>query len=169
MKQILSIACLFLLTLSACKVEGPQGPAGADGADGNANVKTQIITVTPTNWTGNGFVLEAKKLASVITADIVNSGAVLVYLQTGNGTFIPVPVSNTNYWVGEDGNPVLYNSHIFYQYSASNITFYLQDDDAQTEPPSANMVFKVVAIASSEVVAGMNTKDYIEVSTALGI
>lgn len=166
MKKILSIACVFLLTLSACKVEGPEGPAGVDG---NANVKTQIITVTPSNWTGNGFALEAKKVCPILTAEIVASGAVLVYMQIGNGVYVPVPVSNTNYWVDTEGNPVLYNSHVFYHYGTSAITFYLQDDDAQTEQPTENMVFKVVTIASSEVVAGLNTANYSEVSAALGI
>jgi hypothetical protein len=163
MKKSVYLVCLLLLCLSACKVEEPQGP------DGNANVKTQIITVTPANWTGTSFLFEAKKVCTLITPEIVNSGAVLVYRQIGNGSYMPVALSNTDFYPDEEGNPILFNSHLFYQYSTSAISFYRQDDDAQTEPLSENMVFKVVAISSGEVVSGINTRDYHAVAAALGI
>jgi hypothetical protein len=76
--------------LTAC--EGPQGdpgPAGANGSngtngtngkDGNANViqVTFSETFTPTT-SGKSFVFPTS-----ITADILNSSAVLVYLRTAN-------------------------------------------------------------------------------------
>ncbi|ADQ19177.1 hypothetical protein [Leadbetterella byssophila] len=162
---------LFLLSVIfvSCKVEGPQGPAGADGKDGNANVKTQIITVSPSNWQGDGFAWEARKASSIITADIATNGAVLCYLQGNDGVYTQIPFSYTDYWVDEGGQAFLYNSHLFFQYGTGMVNFILQDDDAQTPAPQSNMVFKVVAIASSELVAGLNTKNYMEVAEALNL
>lgn len=163
------VAFAVILGVISCKVEGPQGPAGQDGADGNANVKSQIITVTPANWTGNGFIFQALKQCSIITAEIVNSGAVLCYMRSGTSTYVALPFTYTDGYEDEQGNVILYDSHSFYDYSTGAITFYLQDNDAMTPAPTSNIVFKVVAIASSEVVAGLNTANYNEVATALNL
>ena len=165
------LSCLFITAIavatSACKVEGPEGPAGRDGLDGNANVKTQIITVTPSAWVGDGYVYQAQRPCSIITAEIVNSGAVLCYMQDANNTYIPLPFTFTNWYPAENGQPILYNSHTLFFYSPGVISFLIQDDDAMTSSPEDNVIFKVVAIASSEVVAGLDTRDYRQVATVL--
>lgn len=171
MNRFKLLPCLLTMVVIAglisCKVEGPEGPAGRDGADGNANVKTQIITVTPSNWSGDGYVYEARKQSSIITADIVTSGAVLCYMQDSNNTYIPLPFTFTNWYLNEKEEPVFYNSHSLFIYSPGVISFLLQDDDAMTPAPTANVIFKVVTIASSEVVANINTRNYSEVAKAL--
>ncbi len=161
------VTLAVIVGITSCKVEGPEGPAGRDGEDGNANVKTQIITVTPSNWSGDGYIREAQKQCSIITAGIVESGAVLCYVQQGTNTYAPVPFSYTDGYLDENNNVVYYNSHTFYMYSPGVISFLIQDDDGMTPAPTSNLVFKVVAIASSEVVAGINTLDYNEVARAL--
>ncbi len=160
---------MVILGVSSCKVEGPQGPAGQDGADGNANVKTQLITVTPANWVGDEYIYQAQKQCSIITAEIVNSGAVLCYMQTGNNVYAAMPFTYTGSEELSDGSYNLYDSHSFYEYSPGVIFFYLQDNDARTPRPTGNIQFKVITIASSEVVAGLNTANYNEVATALGL
>lgn len=156
-----------LLVLNSCKVEGPEGKPGKDGADGNANVRSQIITVSPSNWDGDEYLYEAKKQCSIITSDIVNSGAVLCYMRDGNNTYIPLPFTFTGWYLNEQEAPVFYNSNRFFLYTPGVISFLLQDDDAMTPAPEEDYVFKVVAIASSELVAGVNTLDYTAVARAL--
>jgi len=162
---LLTVAVLF--TFSSCKVEGPEGKPGKDGVDGNANVKTQIITVTPSNWNGDEYLYEAQKQCSIITADIVSSGAVLCYLQEENNTYVPLPFTFTGWYLNQQEEPVFYNTNRLFLYSPGVISFLLQDDDAMTPVPEDNYVFKVVTIASSELVAGVNTLDYKEVARAL--
>jgi|GEM_PF-665946 len=162
---ILTLAIVF--GLASCKVEGPEGPAGKDGTDGNANVKTQIITVTPSDWQGDGYLFEAQKQCPIITADIFNSGVVLCYIQDAPGLYIPMPFTFTNYYYNDNQEPVLYNSHSFFTYSTGVISFIFQDDDAYTPPPTDNVKFKVVAISSSELVAGLDVKNYNQVAKAL--
>lgn len=167
--KLLPCIIALILGLASCKVEGPEGKAGKDGIDGNANVKTQIITVTPSNWQGNGYIYQAQKQSSIITADIVNSGAVLCYMQNGQNVYTAMPFTYTDGYDDGTGNIILYDSHAFFEYSPGVITFYLQDNDAMTQAPTGNFVFKVVAIASSEVVAGINTRNYSEVADALNL
>lgn len=158
---------VLILGMASCKVEGPEGKAGKDGVDGNANVKTQIITVTPSNWQGNGYIYQAQKQCSIITADIAKSGAVLCYMQNGQNVYTAMPFTFTDAYKDGDGNVILYDSHTFFEYGPGVISFYLQDNDSMTQAPTTNFVFKVVAIASSEVVAGINTRNYREVAEAL--
>ena len=95
------LAIVLITGVISCKTEGPEGPAGRDGLDGNANVKTRIITVTPSGWSGDGYVYQAQKQADIITADIVEKGAVLCYLQDANNTYIPLPYTFTNWYPDE--------------------------------------------------------------------
>lgn len=173
MNRFKLLPCLVTLVVTlgviSCKVEGPQGPEGQQGADGNANVKTQLITVTPANWMGEGYFIQAQKQCPIITAEIVNSGAVLCYMRDGTNSYIPLPYTFTNWYEDETGRVILYNSHSLFVYSPGAINFIFQDDDAMTQAPAANIIFKVVAIASSEVVANLNTNNYEEVARALNL
>ncbi|MCD8541107.1 MAG: hypothetical protein LRY55_16135 [Leadbetterella sp.] len=154
----------FFFGLTSCKMEGP---AGKDGADGNANVKTQLITVSSADWAGDSFMYGAQKPSAIITSEIVNSGVVLCYMQTGNNLFTAMPFTFTLEEEVAAGSYNLYDSHAFYEYGPEVIYFYLQDNDARTARPSGNITFKVVAIASSEVVANLDTRNYNEVAKAL--
>jgi hypothetical protein len=87
---------LFSLTALAVVVtacEGSDGPAGPAGPPGNANVTSGTFTVAPAEYVNDwwympvdgGTQANPAKVATVavpaITADIVNNGAVLVYLH----------------------------------------------------------------------------------------
>lgn len=163
------VTIAIILGLASCKVEGPEGKAGPAGVDGNANVKTQLITVTPANWTGNGYIYQAQKQSSIITSDIVTSGAVLCYMQTGQNTYAAMPFTYTEGYEDANGDIILYDSHSFYEYTTGAISFYFQDNDGMTQAPTGNVIFKVIAIVSSEVVSGINTKNYREVAEALNL
>ncbi|MDX1912408.1 MAG: collagen-like protein [Saprospiraceae bacterium] len=93
MKKVLSMLLMIsLATFMSCKGEqgdtGPAGPAGQNGQngqDGNANIKTFTTTVSSSNWVEIlDDYSEAQVNVPIITSDIVNSGLVMVYMQSGS-------------------------------------------------------------------------------------
>lgn len=140
--------------------QGPTGPQGPAGINGNANVKSQIIATTSADWTGNGEVYVAIKTCSVITTDIHEKGAVMVYIKDGS-EYIALPFS-------AHSNSSNYTSHYFFTTAVGTITIYVQDDDGFTPNPS-NQTFKVVAIASSQITKhpNLDLKNYQEVKKVL--
>lgn len=145
--------------------EGPAGPAGAngvDGADGNANVRSENIVVTVSDWVGDGDGYDATKASTVITQEIADDGAVLCYLKEGN-EYIPMPVT---FSAGQG----LWVSHILFTYEPNLINFTVYDDDGLTDQPGTT-TFKVVAIASSQLVNNpdINFENYDEVRQAFNL
>lgn len=107
MKNNILIGLLMLISiviLNGCAKDGATGPAGKDG---NANVKSQTITITESQWNHTGTVgepgdgYEAIQTSSIITSDIVSKGAVMAYLSVDNlewGSLpftVPTGVSST--------------------------------------------------------------------------
>lgn len=153
----------FLLTgilfTSACKKEGPVGPAGADG---NANVRSEIISVLSSHWDGGASLYTAVESSNVITENIFSTGAVLCYLRSGDGNvYTPLPFS-INY-----GS---YTTHMGFEYVVGEIAFFFQDDDALTPAPG-NRTFKVVAIESRTLEANpeITDMDYADAMRVLGL
>ena len=105
---VLSVLAIFMLMAGCVKEgidgvdgkDGINGVDGQDGQDGNANVQTYNITVYPSDWIESGTVGEsmygyyALKEISGIDNDMVNNGAVLVYLNAG-GSYVAMPVTFT--------------------------------------------------------------------------
>lgn len=127
---------LPLLLLLACEKEGLQGPAGPQG---NANV--QAATYMVSNWQYSDPTYFVELSVPFITADIVASGAVLTYIETGANQFTQVPL--TFY---RDNS---YSTTIEVSSSIGFIRLYWGDSDLTQPiaPPSLNV--KVVAVASS--------------------
>lgn len=127
---------LPLVLLLACEKEGPIGPQGQEG---NANVSSGTFTVAI--WQYNEPSYYADIFASFITDDIVQSGAVLVYAQTGINQYTQLPL--TFY------QSTYYSTSLEVSTSTGSVRIIWTDSDrAQPiEPQSLN--FKVVAIAAS--------------------
>lgn len=76
------IFAAFAFLLFSCEGDpGPMGPPGEQGLPGNANVTPIIFDVAPNEWYGdvNSFYANLDELPE-ITEDILNNGAVLVYV-----------------------------------------------------------------------------------------
>jgi hypothetical protein len=137
------VCSLLATTLTNCKKaeDGPAGPAGPAGANGNANVKSQ--TSTNLNWTFNAATkaYETNVAASIITQDIVDKGAVLVYVQEGN-TSAQLPTS-TMY----DAATIVF---LDFEYSVGNVKLsFLNSDLDNVLVPQSTMRFKIVAMTAS--------------------
>lgn len=78
-----------VLTTFSCTKEGKQGepgPAGTNGTNGtngNANVKSSTHTVYSWEWSTSGSSKYVDITSTLITNDILNSGAVLMYVKSG--------------------------------------------------------------------------------------
>ena len=77
----LLIVVIIATTFNACTKgdTGPQGSAGANGYNGNANVNTQTFTIS--SWSFNSPSYSASVTDYDITQDIVDNGAVMVYVS----------------------------------------------------------------------------------------
>jgi hypothetical protein len=150
-------ACLVTATLFTNCNKGDTGPAGADGTNGNANVKSQ--TSTNLNWTFNNATLQFETNISVpaITQDIVDRGAVLVYLQDG-GTSSQLPVSGF-----VDAATILYFD---FEYSIGNVKMIVSNSDLDNSiVPQSTLRFKIVAMSASARAAHPNLNEYKDIQS----
>lgn len=152
--------CLIFGTLRTnCKKgdTGPQGTAGTNGTNWNANVKSQ--TNTNLTWTYNSATQEFETNIStpLVTQDIIDKGAVLVYLQDGNLSS-QLPFSQM----------LDISTIVFFDYIASvgnvKITFANSDLD-NTIVPQSTLKFKIVALTASARAANPNINGYEEIKT----
>lgn len=130
---IASVSLLF-----SCAKDGKDGLPGPAGPAGNANVKSTLITVYTSDWSGGGNGYSVSKYVPIITQDIVDGGVVMCYESDGSN-YIALP---TSVWLGS------YTRHALFAYSTNNIEIIYQDDDGLSPNPGM-ITFKVVAIASS--------------------
>jgi hypothetical protein len=154
-KSLLLLSCIFLLTFSACKKEGP---AGKDGKDGNANVQSATFTVASWNYSSPSYYADINY--SAITSGIINSGAVLVYLSNGSGGYSQLPL--TIY-------PSSAYSETFETVTAPGLVrIYITDSDLTAPNTPGTLSFKVVVIAASARIANpdVDLSNYNEVKKA---
>ena len=103
MKKLLQIfMALLVITAIACTKEGPQGPAGTNGTngtDGNANVKVLLWNTPPTGVANGINRYDFTFTHANITTDIINNGAILVYVSYSSTSwdYAPYWYSTTNY------------------------------------------------------------------------
>lgn len=146
-------ALFLLVSATSCKKEGPQGPAGKDG---NANVHGQVFTVS--NWSYSAPSYYSDISYSAITQDIINTGAVLVYLSNGSGGYSQLPLT---YY------PSSAYSRTFETVSyPGGVRIYVTDSDLTQPVTPGTSSFKVVAISSSARIAHpeIDYSDYEEVA-----
>ena len=131
--RLLTLLAL-ILPISSC-VRGPEGPPGLNG---NANVFA--TTVTSSAWLFNNPSWALPIPDPNITPDIIDFGAVLVYISFGNGyTQLPLTIYT---------NPA-YSSTIEVSSYVGGVTIFWTDSDlAQPSNPGLR-TFKIVKIAGS--------------------
>jgi len=103
MNRLVKITCLilisgFIISFFSCTKKGEEG---APGKDGSANVSARTFTVT--TWSSNSSFWYKQLSVPEITADNINSAAIMVYWGTVSNNWIALPytyVSSTNYFMG---------------------------------------------------------------------
>ena len=167
-----------------------QGPAGPQGPEGNANVKVDIFTVKTTDWIYGGnymFSTEGKGTTyyvtkyfdhnnSLITANLLISGLVLVYFQSNpdynTAQWQPLPFSSTAAFNG-------YNQNFAYETFVGKVRlhFYLTKDSVNPPPLSTyntqSLQYKIIVVSGTLLGSihqnHINVNNYNEVSRFLGI
>lgn len=172
-KSILAI-CTVTLLLASCAKDGetgPQGPAGQNGADGNANVSSQTIKVSSSDWvlynnTLGGLDWVAQKYVPQITSDIISNGMVMVYMRqtySGGGYYyVALPFS----WV------INTNSMRTYGFSISEGTLNIHVEDTDNSLGGlGTYYFKVVTVDGNRLASNpnVNLSNYKEVKVAFNL
>ncbi|MBU1014669.1 MAG: hypothetical protein KKG99_16870 [Bacteroidetes bacterium] len=155
------LLAIVSLTFSSCQKEGPMGPEGPAGEDARNSVSSFYYTIYEDEWQtfgepGIGFGYTGSMDFPEITDDVLNYGAVLVYLYQDNKLF-PLPTTFIN--AGDGG--YMTSIWVTLQYEQVLITF--QDSDGYTINPG-DQEFKVVIIEGGiPIPQSLNLKDYDEV------
>jgi len=146
MNLIKTISALLLLvtvtTFSSCKKEGPAGPAGQDG---NANVVSS--TITSSAWAYNAPSWAITFTYPAITQEIINSGAVLVYLKVGNN-YNQLPLT---FYPSSS-----YSSTVEVSNFVGGLSLIWTDSDLTQPNNPGSRTFKVVVISSSGMIQNPN-------------
>ena len=166
--KTLSYSLLFfaiiVFTFTSCKKEGPigpEGPQGPAGEDARNNVSSFYYTIYENEWQefgdpGVGFGYISAMDFPEITEDVLNYGAVLVYLYD-DGSLFSLPTTFVN--SGDGG--YLTSIWVTLQYQQVLITY--QDSDGLTVNPG-DQEFKVVIIEGGiDIPETLNLSNYEEV------
>jgi hypothetical protein len=152
---------LILLSLAACKKEGPQGPQGPTG---NANVKGDTIRLTNSNWlypgtwelqTGGGALTYystryADIATDLITADIIKKGSVAVFFKPNKDTWTALPFTFLA------ALPAIYHNYT-YEFKPGNIRLHYYWNSGPTTPaPSGLNTFVIPDFTFKYVVTAGN-------------
>lgn len=155
------LAFALLLSASACKKaeQGPKGDTGPAGTNGVANIQSTTITTTNGSWNLDTFenAYNATLTVTGITQNVLDKGAVMVYIGNGAGTE----------W---DAMPFSYQGVEFnygIKVGQALISVTLDSGNAPNNP--GGQQFKVVVIPPAMIKPGVNVKNYTEVKTAYGI
>ena len=141
MKIIKLVTIGFLIagatTFSNCEKVTVTGPAGEDGKDGNANVVSSSITSG--SWSFVSPSWSQSFTYSAITQDILDNGAVLVYVASGVNYYqLPYTFYPTS----------SYSRTYNYVHYLGGLKVYVTDSDLNTPEPGT-LKFKVVVIEAS--------------------
>ncbi|MEN8797950.1 MAG: collagen-like protein [Flavobacteriaceae bacterium] len=161
------------ITLFSCSPEdgengeiGPQGPQGiqgdpgedgvdgTDGEDGNANVLySEWFTVTQSDWSGiGGTKISFTQSAPDITAEITDTGVVLVYHRFNNQT------RQLPYSYSPNG------LHLVYIFVPGSITIEGFLLDASVISAISALDFRFIIIPGGVPIAGKGTRDFTKMS-----
>ena len=161
MLSMFALACGLLFTNCAKDgATGPAGPAGPAGANGNANVVSS--TITSSNWTYNSPSWEITFTYPAITQDIIDKGAVLVYLKNGTAyTQLPLTFYQSS----------SYSTSLEVSNFLGGVKIFWTDSDLTQPINPGSWTFKIVVIAASGKMANpnVNYKDYNAVKQAFNL
>lgn len=137
LNSILIAGIFTLLSFTSCQKEGPQGPAGEDG---NANVHSRNFSIN--NWNYEDPSWHLSILDSRITEDIIENGAVLVYINyDGSLSLIPITIYR-------EAN---YSTTIESSVYVGGVSIFWTDSDLTQPITPPNLDFKIVVIEGSEI------------------
>lgn len=150
-----AIACGLLFT--NCKKEGTQGPPGKDG---NANVVSSSITSS--NWVYNNPSWKINFSYGAINQDIIDNGAVLVYMKVGTA-YNQIPI--TFYPANNYSRTYDLSTYV------GGVAVYCTDSDLTQPTNPGSQTFKIVVIAASQLIKNPNVdlNNYAEVKQAFNI
>jgi hypothetical protein len=151
------ILVVGLFTFNSCVKDGPVGPQGPQG---NANVQSSAVTVTQWSWNTTYSYSSANITVPALTPDIVDRGAVMVYIYNGSTTWEALPFSS----VISAG----VTTHYEFVYTDNQVTIIISNSDLSI-PNLQTSTFKIVCIAASIMTKHPNTnwKNYSEVQKVL--
>ena len=167
MKTTKSIVMTMLVGVSAIVLNGCSGRDGAPGAqgpEGNANVLTMGYSILPSQWAYSSPVLWVDLVDPDITSNIMNSGAVLVYMESGgNTTQLPI----TSFYT----SPATYTETMTATHYLGNVEIDIEDSDAGAPGTPGPISFKVVTMSSRKLLQNphINFKDYESVRRAFNL
>jgi hypothetical protein len=155
---LMVLSVVTVTTNVGCK--GKDGAPGATGPQGNANVSS--TTITSSSWTYSAPSWGMNLSFGAITQSIIDNGAVLVYVKTGNA-FNQVPL--TLY------TSASYSSTIEVSTYAGGVTLIWTDSDLTQPNNPGSLTVKIVAIASRSMMAhtNVNFDDYNQVKNAFNL
>lgn len=165
--QFLTIGLLIMgvVSFSGCKKEIKKQIEEHEANKPHSSVKSLEITVSGSDWNENGGVYGSTKPCSVITQDILNSGAVMCYLKENNGTYFTLPLTQAlsngvQNWI----------SHYLFTHSLNSVRFEIYDDDGASGNPGTR-VYKIVAIESTGLIQNPNVdlSNYASVKEAFNL
>jgi hypothetical protein len=137
MKNLIK-TCILISALLFNSCIGEQGPQGPAGKDGNANVQSSSLTTSSWSYLSPDWYINFTYPA--ITQDILDKGAVLVYVQSGSNyfqlpyTFYPTSTFSRTYT---------------FRHYLGGLSVYVTDSDLIQPDNPGLLTFKVVVIASS--------------------
>lgn len=143
---VLGMVALMVLMFGACK-KPKDGAPGAQGPQGNANVTYGIFNVPASSWGYTSPTYYATLLEPTITQDILDKGAILVYMgSTSQWVQLPVTFYPSS----------TYSELIKPIFTLGQVEVDITDSDlTQPATPTAK-TFKVVVIASRSMLINPN-------------
>jgi hypothetical protein len=162
--KVLAI-CILAVIMIGCK--GETGSTGPTGPQGNANVKTANYIIYPGDYHLTSGIYICQKVCELITTEIVNYGAVLVYRSSvSDNTYMQYPLTLT-YDYNKD-----YKYTFLFSYFKGYINFMVEDSNpnSSTLPNGATGYFKVIVITGNPgLLKYIDKSDYGAVKTALNL
>lgn len=148
-RNTLILSVIIMAVFNSCQKEGPVGPAGTDG---NANVQSSTVWITTWYYTAPSYYADIYYAA--ITQDIIDRGAVLVYVETGTNTWSQLPLT---FYTSST-----YSSTLEVVSSPNNVRIFWTDSDLAQPLTPPTLRFKIVVIAASgmPLYNSLSTKNY---------
>ena len=137
LKFIFILSCLA--SLVACTKQDD------DSMYGNADIQSQIYSIAPNSWSTfgtpgvAGYAVQVTIAVPIITAYIVNSGAVMAYISTDNQTWESI---------AETYPITTYTEPYNFWYSTNKFTLDIEDNDYLTAIPQHTIYLKIVTMAA---------------------
>lgn len=168
--------------------KGSTGATGPTGATGNANVKTDLFTVASGDWTysaiywfGSGvggsqgyFTKFYDRPNTLITQDLLNTGMVLVFMQSAPSAspqqWVPIPLTFQG--------TADYTFNYAFETNVGSVRLHFYFVKGTVDPPALTSYtipvhqFKVIAVSGTQKVGmvknHINVNDFAQVSKYLG-